>query len=101
MGTARPECKRDKAIIAQSIPNCESTNVEEGKMLINPCMATSEMERRYEFVSEGTQTARWLKRFAVASLHISRDHLLQATGDALNALGAWVQRKGRLDSAHS
>jgi hypothetical protein len=70
-------------------------------MLINPCMATSETERRYEFVSEGAQTARWLRRLAVARFHIYRDHLLQATRDAQNALGAWLKRKGQLDSAHS
>jgi hypothetical protein len=70
-------------------------------MTINVCTATSEMERRYEFVSEGAQTARWLGRLARTKFHIYRDRLLQATRDAVNALGAWLERKGQLDSAHS
>jgi len=70
-------------------------------MLVNPCTATSEIERRYEFVSEGAQTVRWLRRLVMARFRIYRDRLLQATGDALNALGAWVQQKHRFDSAHS
>jgi hypothetical protein len=70
-------------------------------MLINPCTATIETERRYEFVSEGTQTARWLKRLAMARFHMYRDHLLQAASDALISFGTWLQQKRQLDSAHS
>jgi hypothetical protein len=90
-----------KPLYHRAFPTANLRKKEEDKMLINPCTAMSEMERRYEFVSEGAQTARWLKRFAMARFHIYRGHLLQATGDALNALGAWLVQKGQLDSAHS
>jgi hypothetical protein len=70
-------------------------------MLINVWAATSEVERRYAFVSEGAQSVRWLKRLVMERFRIYRDRLLQAAGDAVNALGAWLRRRGRLDSAHS
>ena len=101
MGTASQEHKLDESIIAQSVSDYQSTNKEEAQMLVNPCTVTSEMERRYEFVSEGAQTSSWLRRLVRARVHIYRDHLLQATGGALNVLGAWLRQRGQLDSAHS
>ena len=101
MGTTSQECRLDESIIAQSISDCESESKEEDETLIDPCTATSETERRYEFVSEGAQTARWLKRLAMARFHLYRDHFSRAASGALSSLGACLQQKGQLDSAHS
>ena len=41
--------------------------------MFNPMMAQSEMERRYTFVTEGAQSARWLHRLAKDRLHAWSD----------------------------
>ena len=59
------------------------------------------MERRYEFVSEGAQTTRWLTQFAAEEFRVYRDRLLQVASDALLSLGAWLEQKRALSSTHS
>jgi hypothetical protein len=56
------------------------------------------MDRRYEFVSEGAQTARWLQRLVGDGLCACGDRVLRAVGKALIAVGAWLQHKRQLDS---
>ena len=70
-------------------------------MWANPCTARDVMERRYEFVSEGAQTTRWLTQFAAKGFRVYRNRLLQVASDALLSLGAWLERKRPLSSAHS
>ena len=65
------------------------------------CGAKSEMDRRYEFVSEGAQTARWLQRLVRDGLCVCGDHLLRATGKVLVVVGVWLQRRRQLDSFHA
>ena len=67
-------------------------------MWSNSCGAESEMDWRYEFVSEGAQTARWLRRLARDRLCVCGDRVLHAVGKALIAVGAWLQHKRQLDS---
>ena len=67
-------------------------------MWSNACGAKSEMDRRYEFVSEGAQNARWLRRLARDRIRTWGDHLSRATGKALVAAGVWLQRRRQLDS---
>ena len=67
-------------------------------MWSNSCGAKSEMDRRYEFVSEGAQTARWLRRLVRDGLCVCGDRVLHAVGKALVVAGIWLQRRRQLDS---
>lgn len=69
--------------------------------MFNPMMAQSEMERRYTFVTEGAQSARWLRRLAKDGLHAWSNRFAQAAGKTLIAVGTWLAQGRQLDSAHA
>ena len=66
--------------------------------MLNPMIAQSEMERRYQFVSEGAHSARWLRRLASDMLRAWGDRVGQSTGKALVAAGSQLLQKRRLNS---
>jgi hypothetical protein len=69
-------------------------------MWANSCEAKNEMDRRYAFVSEGAQTARWLRQMASDRLRAWGSRLLENVGQILIAVGTWLQQRRQLDSAH-
>jgi hypothetical protein len=76
------------------------TNKEEGDMLFNSCTVMSEAERRYEFVSKGAQTARWLRQLAKDRLRAWVDGVAQSVGKTLTAVGTELEHRRQLDSTH-
>jgi hypothetical protein len=70
-------------------------------MLFNPVTAKSEMARRYAFVSEGAQTARWLRRLAKDKICDCGDRLIKGAGQALIAASTWMRRGQQSGSAHA
>ncbi|MBN1812363.1 MAG: hypothetical protein JXA14_11040 [Anaerolineae bacterium] len=68
--------------------------------MFDPMVAQSEIERRYEFVSEGTRNARWLRRLARNGFHIWGNRLARFAGKALIAAGTRLEQRQQLDSAH-
>jgi hypothetical protein len=70
-------------------------------MWANSCEAKNEMDRRYAFVSEGAQTARWLRRLVRDGLYVCGNRVFQSAGKALIAVGIWLQQKRQLGSARS
>ena len=70
-------------------------------MWANPYTAGDAMERRYEFVSEGAETTRWLAQFVSEGFRAYRDHLFQAASIALLSLGSWLAQRHLLRSVNS
>jgi hypothetical protein len=69
--------------------------------MFNPMMAQSEMERRYAFVAEGAQNARWLRRLAKDRFRAWGNRLARSAGKAPVAAGNRLEQKRQLDSAHA
>ena len=61
--------------------------------MFNPMMAQSETERRYEFVSDGAQRARWLRRLAKDRFRTWSDRLVYAVGQVLVAAGTRLEQE--------
>ena len=69
--------------------------------MLDPITAKAEMDRRHEFVADGTQAAGLLGQAIAESVELYRDRFLRAVSDALVGLGTRVQRWSHLHSASS